>query len=144
MPAAYMHQGWAMVRSQFALARDTMRGPGERACHKSKPMHHTKLTRPFCGVALGPEATMSPARQSSQQQGSPDGFRVRGFSLQPQSTTWPRWAPQRVLEPRPRLHGRTPPHRPSNPPQATATGRAQRPSRRYARSSPPANSCRQK
>lgn len=104
-----MHRGWAMVRSQFALARDTMRGPGERACHKSKPMHHTKLLRPFCGVALGPEATMSPARQSSQQQGSPDGFRVRGFSLQPQSTTWPRWAPQRVLEPRPRLHGRTGP-----------------------------------
>lgn len=23
VPAAYMHQGWAMVRSQFALARDT-------------------------------------------------------------------------------------------------------------------------
>lgn len=61
---------------QVALAWDTMTDPGERVCHKSKPMHQqgTPETSPF-GVALGPEATtLAPAPQSSPQRCSPDVF----------------------------------------------------------------------
>lgn len=111
-----------------ALARDTMRGPGERAYHKSKPMHQYRTFKTSLWVALSPEATMFPARQSSHQRCSPDGFRERGSSLQSQSPTWARRARQRALEPR--LQGRQPPHMPTNPPLATAAGRAQRPSRK--------------
>lgn len=80
VPAAYRQRPGNGSGPRVALARDTMTDPGERACHKSKPMHQhgTPETSPS-GVALGPEATtMAPAPQSSRQRCSPVVFRGRG------------------------------------------------------------------
>lgn len=126
VPAAYRQRPGNGSGPRVALARDTMRGPGERACHKSKPMHQHGTSKTSLWGCLSPEATMSPARQSSQHWCSLDGFRGRGSSLQSQSPTWARRAPQSL---EPRFQGRMSPHRPSNSPLATAAGRAQRPSR---------------
>lgn len=58
---------------RLALARDTMRGPGQRACHKSKPVHlHTLSLR----SPSGPQATSCPTRRRRRQpRCSPTHFR---------------------------------------------------------------------
>lgn len=43
---------------RLALARDTMRGPGQRACHKSKPVHLHSLS--LSAVALGSPSHLVP------------------------------------------------------------------------------------